>query len=129
MVPTVPVEPGLNGSVAITVSDVDTAEALRSGDVPVLATPRVLALCEEATVVALAGHLADGVTSVGMRVQLDHVQPTAVGGRVEASAVLEKVEGRRLTFVVQASDDRGTVAEGRVVRVLVERDRFLDKLR
>jgi fluoroacetyl-CoA thioesterase len=125
----VPVEPGLNGSVAITVSDADTAEALRSGDVPVLATPRVLALCEEATVVALAGHLPAGVTSVGMRVQLDHVQPTAVGGRVEASALLEKVEGRRLTFVVQASDDRGTVAEGRVVRVLVERERFLDKLR
>ncbi len=124
-----PVEPGLNGSVAITVSDADTAEALRSGDVPVLATPRVLALCEEATVVALAGHLPAGVTSVGMRVQLDHVQPTAVGGRVEASALLEKVEGRRLTFVVQASDDRGTVAEGRVVRVLVERERFLDKLR
>ena len=124
-----PVEPGLNGSVAITVSDADTAEALRSGDVPVLATPRVLALCEEATVVALAGRLPEGVTSVGMRVQLDHVQPTAVGGRVEATAVLEKVEGRRLTFVVQASDDRGTVAEGRVVRVRVERDRFLDKLR
>lgn len=124
-----PVEPGLNGSVAITVSDADTAMALRSGDVPVLATPRVLALCEEATVVALAGQLPEGVTSVGMRVQLDHVQPTAVGGRVEATALLEKVEGRRLTFVVQASDDRGTVAEGRVVRVLVERDRFLDKLR
>ena len=124
-----PVEPGLSGTAALTVTEADTASALRSGDVPVLATPMVLALCEEATIAALEGHLAPGDTSVGMRVQLDHLQPTAVGGAVEASAVLEKVEGRRLTFVVQARDERGTVAEGRVVRVVVERERFLEKLR
>jgi fluoroacetyl-CoA thioesterase len=125
----VPVEPGLSGSSVLTVTEADTASAMRSGDVPVLATPRVLALCEEATVQALDGRLPSGTTSVGMRVQIDHVQPTAIGGRVEAEAVLEKVEGRRLTFVVRASDERGTVAEGRVVRVVVERERFLEKLR
>jgi predicted thioesterase len=60
-------------------------------------------------------------------VQLDHLQPTPVGATVEAEAVLEKVEGRRLTFTVSASDARGLVAAGKVTRVLVELDRFMAK--
>ena len=78
---------------------------------------------------ALASHLPEGCTTVGMRVQVDHLQPTAVGGQVEAEAVLEKIEGRRLTFSVSASDAKGLVAAGRVTRVLVEVERFLDKTR
>lgn len=111
----------------MTVTDADTAIALRSGSVPVLATPRVVGLCEEASVAALGSALREGETSVGMRVQLDHVQPTAVGATVTASATLEKVEGRRLTFTVNVQDDRGLVAAGRVTRVVVETARFLDK--
>ena len=92
-----------------------------------LATPRVVALCEQATCAALVGHLDAGRTTVAMRVQLDHLQPTLVGGAVEAEAVLDRVEGRRLTFTVSASDARGLVAAGKVTRVIVEVDRFLDK--
>lgn len=125
----VTVAAGLKGSVTLVVSELDTAIALRSGSVPVLATPRIIALCEEATCAALAGHLPDGSTTVGMRVQVDHLQPTAVGGQVEAEAVLEKIEGRRLTFSVSASDAKGLVAAGRVTRVMVEIDRFMDKTR
>jgi len=62
-----------------------------------------------------------------MRVQLDHLQPTAVGGTVEAEAMLERIEGRRLTFMVSASDAKGLVAAGRVTRVLVDVARFLEK--
>lgn len=111
-----------------TVGESDTAISMRSGDVPVLATPRVIALCEEAAVAATDGHLTEGSTTVGMRVQVDHLQPTAVGDEVVAEAVLEKVEGRRLTFTVSVSDARGLVAAGRVTRVQVDRTRFLDKL-
>jgi predicted thioesterase len=125
----VAIEVGLKGAVTLVVADHDTAIALRSGSVPVLATPRVIALVEEATCVALAAHLPEGCTTVGMRVQVDHLQPTAVGGTVEAEAVLEKIEGRRLTFSVSASDAKGLVAAGRVTRVLVEVERFLDKAR
>ena len=100
---------------------------MRSGTVDVLATPRVVALCEEAAVAAREGPLPAGHTTVGMRVQLDHLQPTPVGATVEAEAVLEKVEGRRLTFTVSASDARGLVAAGKVTRVLVELDRFMAK--
>jgi predicted thioesterase len=120
---------GLRGLVKMTVTDADTAIAMRSGSVEVLATPRVVALCEEATCAALAGHLPEGSTTVGMRVQIDHLQPTPVGSLVEAEAVLEKIEGRRLTFSVSASDTKGLVAAGRVTRVLVEVDRFMDKTR
>jgi predicted thioesterase len=109
------------------VTEDDTAASLQTGDVPVLATPRVARLAEEATVQAVAGELPEGTTTVGYRLQLDHLAPTAVGGQVHAEAVLETVEGRRLTFRVSVSDGRGLVAAGRITRVVVERNRFLEK--
>lgn len=129
MVPSVPVQQGLRAEVPLTVSDGDTAIALRSGNVPVLATPRVLALCEEATVAALEGHLEPGQTTVGMRAHLDHLAPTAVGGSVRAEAIVEELEGPRITFKVTVQDQRGLVAVGRITRVVVNMERFLDKLR
>jgi fluoroacetyl-CoA thioesterase len=105
----------------------DTAVAFHSGEVPVLATPRLIALCEEAALDALGHDLPDGQTTVGMRVQLDHLAPTAVGHQVTAEATLEKVEGRRLTFLVSATDDRGLVAAGKVTRVVVDIQKFLEK--
>ncbi|MBI2709635.1 MAG: thioesterase [Actinobacteria bacterium] len=123
------VEPGLTARVELDVGDADTAVAFGSGDVPVLGTPRVVALCEQAAVAALAGHLGDGYTSVGMRVQLDHLAPTSVGGRVVADAVVDEVEGRRVTFTVRVHDACSLVAAGRVTRVVVDRERFLDKAR
>lgn len=119
---------GLKGTATMQVSSADTARSMGSGSVEVLATPRLVALCEQATCAALDGHLAPGCTTVGMRVQIDHLQPTPVGSSVEAEAVLEKVEGRRLTFVVSASDPKGLVAAGRVTRVLVDLDRFMSRL-
>jgi len=121
------IEPGLTSTVHHTVTADDTAEAMRSGDVPVLATPRVVGLAEEATVAAVAGRLEPGTTTVGYRVQLDHLAPTAVDGIVTAEAVLETIEGRRLTFRVSVNDDHGLVAAGRITRVVVERARFIEK--
>ncbi|MDO8361481.1 MAG: hotdog domain-containing protein [Actinomycetota bacterium] len=118
---------GLKGTASMVVTEADTAVAMGSGSVHVLATPRIVALCEQATCAALAGQLPAGSTTVGMRVQIDHLQPTAVGGKVTAEAILEKIEGRRLTFMVSASDTRGLVAAGKVTRALVEVDRFMDK--
>lgn len=125
----VPLEPGSSASVDLQVGDADTAIAMRSGSVPCLATPRVIALSEEACVLVLEGRLAEGATTVGQRVQIDHLAPTPVGNRVTAEATLEAVQGRRLTFTVSVNDDRGLVAVGRVTRVVVDTERFLDKLR
>ncbi len=119
--------PGLSATASMVVTEADTAAAFRSGDVPVLATPRVVGLAEEATVQAVAGELGERETTVGYRVQLDHLAPTAIGGRVDAEATLETIESRRLTFRVSVSDGRGLVAAGRITRVVVERDRFLEK--
>ena len=123
----VPLHPGLSAAVELVVAEDDTALALKTGDVPVLATPRVVTLAEEATVLAVEEQLANGTTSVGYRVQLDHLAPTAVGGKVRAEATLESIEGRRLTFRVSVSDGHGLVAAGRITRVIVERARFLEK--
>ena len=111
----------------LTVTDDDTAVAFRSGTVPVLATPRLVALVEEASVVAVQQQLAAGETTVGMRVQLDHLAPTPVGATVLAEANLDKVEGRRLTFTVSVTDGRGLVAVGKVTRVVVDEQRFLER--
>jgi predicted thioesterase len=100
---------------------------MRSGTVDVLGTPRLIALCEEAAVRAIAPDLAEGTTTVGMKVRLDHLQPSAVGSKVVAEAMVEKVEGRRITFTVSASDERGLIAVGRVVRVIVDLGQFMAK--
>ncbi|HLM64535.1 MAG TPA: hotdog domain-containing protein [Acidimicrobiales bacterium] len=121
-----PLEPGLAAAISLEVGDGDTALALRSGEVPVLATPRLIALCEEASMRAVASMVPPGHTTVGMRVQFDHLAPSAIGAHVTAEATLEKVQGRRLTFTVSASDERGLVAAGKVTRVVVDVDRFLD---
>jgi fluoroacetyl-CoA thioesterase len=92
----------------------------------VLATPRVVGLCEEASVIALAGQLPAGQTSVGHTVQLDHVAPAGIGTSVTAEATLQKVNGRRLTFTVSLNDQHGLLAAGILTRVVVDVDRFLD---
>ncbi|WP_406043018.1 thioesterase [Micromonospora sp. NBC_00898] len=119
--------PGLTARVELTVTDADTAQAVGSGDVPVLGTPRVLALAEAATVAATATRMPAGQTTVGLRVELEHRAPTPVGRTVVAQARLAAVEGRRLHFEVTVADGAETVAEGRVERVLVDRQRFVER--
>jgi fluoroacetyl-CoA thioesterase len=118
---------GLTASVELTVTAADTAESLGSGDVPVLATPRVVALVEAATVAAIAGHLAEGQTTVGTRVELDHHAASLVGATVVAEARLATVDGRALGFEVVLHEGATVAAQGRVERVLVDRERFLAK--
>jgi predicted thioesterase len=118
-------EPGLEATFRHTVTEADTAAAVGSGEVPVLATPRVLALAERATVAAVAGVLEAGATTVGTRVELDHLVPSPVGTELEVQAVLERVAGRRLVFVIRLGDGDRPVASGRVTRVVVDSAAFL----
>jgi fluoroacetyl-CoA thioesterase len=119
--------PGLTASVELIVADTDTAMALRSGDVPVLATPRVVALVEEATVACVTPLLDSGLTTVGTRVEVEHLLPTVVGESVIARARLDAVDGRRLAFAVWVSSGEAEVARGRVERVVVDRVKFLSR--
>ncbi len=124
-----PLTIGVSAEVELRVATADTAHAMRSGDVAVLATPRVVALAEEATLAALSGRLAGSETSVGTRVELAHLAPILPGSRVRATAVLEKTEGRRLVFNVTVTDEAGLVAAGKITRVVVNVNQFMEKAR
>jgi fluoroacetyl-CoA thioesterase len=119
--------PGLSARVELTVTEADTAQSLGSGDVPVLGTPRLLALAEAATVAATARQLPGGVTTVGTRAEVEHRAPTPVGRRVTALATLAKVDGRKLLFEVTVRDGEDLVAEVRVERMMLDRQRFISK--
>lgn len=126
-------------SLTFTVGRADTAAALGSGDLPVLATPRVVAWCEAATCRAAAPHLPPGATTVGTGVTLSHLAASALGRVVRVEAMVTEVEGRRITFEVEVSHDdelrtgedpdRRVVARGTVVRSLVDAERFVARLR
>lgn len=115
---------GLSGSVSLTVTADDTALAFGSGDVPVLATPRIVGLVEEAACAALADRVGPLQTSVGVRVEIDHRRPTRIGGSVTASALLTAIDGRRLDFTVTVREGEQEVASGLHRRVIVDRDVF-----
>ena len=120
---------GLSARIELVVTEADTAEAFRSGTVPVLATPRLVALCEEASCQAIEGELPPSCTSVAKRLQFDHLVPVGVGGTVWAEATLDRIEGRRLVFTLSVSESAGLVAAGKLIRVIVDRDAFLGNVR
>ena len=106
----------------------DTAKTHGSGDMEVLATPRLVALMENAAMLSVAPSLADGETTVGSEIAITHLAPSAIGAEVVATAVLEKMEGRKLTFSVSAKEGNKLIGEGKHVRYIVDRQRFLSKL-
>ncbi len=123
---------GLSATRGFEVGDDDTATALGSGDVPVLATPRLIAWLEAATVDALAPALAAGSTSVGAHVDVQHLAATPPGSPVTVTATVTAVDGRTVTFDCTATHTTagaaGEVARGLITRVVVDRQRFLSRL-
>ena len=116
-----------------TVTDEDTALAVGSGSLPVLGTPRLLAWCEAATCAEVEGSLAEGQTSVGTRVTLEHQRASAVGQEVEVTATTVHEDGRLRRFAVQArhrggSSDGAVIGTGEVTRVVVDAERFLGRV-
>lgn len=113
-----------------TVGEGDTAAAVGSGDLPVLGTPRLLAWAEAATCAAVADELDASSTSVGTRVALEHRAASAVGEEVRVTATVTHRDGRLLRFEVVAVDSAdAVVGHGEVTRVVVDRERFLGRLR
>lgn len=121
-------EQGLNHTSTIIVSESNTATALGSGDMPVLATPALMALMENAAMLAVAPELPDGCTTVGGHIESSHLKPSAIGSEVSATATLERVEGRKLYFNVVAQQGNDIIGEGKHLRFIVERERFIAKL-
>lgn len=125
-------EYGARATLEFTVTDEDTAEAVGSGDLPVLGTPRLLAWAEASTCAAVASQLEEAQTSVGTRVQLEHVAASPVGATVSVTATVVHADGRLLRFEVVAEhtvgDETKVVGHGEVTRVVVDRGRFLARL-
>ncbi|MGB5757322.1 MAG: thioesterase family protein [Acidimicrobiales bacterium] len=122
------VEPGASATTMHTVTEADTAIAMGSGDVAVLGTPRLIAWCEAATVLALAPSLDAAMTTVGYRIRVDHLAPTPVGADVEVRATVADVDGRQVTFDVSVQEGDTVAARGTITRVVVDRQKFLSGL-
>ncbi|HEU0041687.1 MAG TPA: hypothetical protein VFQ15_04995 [Jiangellaceae bacterium] len=120
---------GLSAQLHFVVGDADVSTALGSGDVPVLGTPRLLAWLEAATVAAVTDALADGETTVGTDVALEHAAASPIGAGLDVSAELVAVNGRSLTFEASAMHDDGRRGgAARITRALVDRSRVLARV-
>jgi predicted thioesterase len=115
---------GLEGEASRRVEHADTAVALGSGDVQVFGTPALVALMEAAAIDALEGALPDGTTSVGTRIEVDHLAPSKVGAKVRATARLTETGKRALLFECEAHDGDTLIGRGLHRRVLVDRAGF-----
>ena len=104
------------------------AKTVGSGNLEVFATPAMAALMENAAMNAVAAELPEGSTTVGSLLEITHNRPSGMGETVSATATLEEVEGRKLTFKVVAEDSKGVIGEGKHVRFIVDAARFMAKL-
>ena len=121
-------EKGLTYTSTTTVNGTNTAKTMGSGDMDVFATPALVALMENAAMNAVKDSLPEGSTTVGAMIQTSHLKPSGIGEEVTATATLEEVDGRKLTFNIIAHDSKGTVGEATHIRYIVDRQRFLSKL-
>jgi predicted thioesterase len=123
------IEPGSTASITYTTDNRSTAIALGSGDLPVLATPKVVALVEAAAVAAIAGLVPDGDTTVGAHIEVDHLAPTPIGGTVVTTATVVAVNGRRVDYEATVTEGATLVARATHVRYIVNRETFMDSAR
>ena len=108
--------------------DGNTAEYIGSGDMAVLATPTMVALMENAAMLAVALKLEEGETTVGSMISTSHLKPSKIGNSISAIAELTAIEGRKLTFKIEAYDGETLIGEGEHIRFIVNREKFLSKL-
>lgn len=111
----------------MTVGVQHTAQALGSGSLPVLGTPAMTALMEKAATNLAQELLPEGWTSVGTALNIEHLAATPVGAAVRAMATVEALDGRRVSYKVEAFDDAGLIGRGTHDRVAVEAEKFLAK--
>ena len=122
------VEVGLKHTSELTVTDAVTAVRMGSGDMPVLATPAMMALMENAAMLAVADELPEGSTTVGGHIASSHLRPSKIGDVVRAVAEVTKVDGRKIEFNVSAYSGDVLLGEGTHLRFIVDRERFMSKI-
>ena len=123
------IEVGLKHESQTVVSTTNTANTLGSGDMEVFATPAMIALMENAAMMAVAPYLDEGASTVGIEMATSHIKASPIGATITASAELISAEGRKLSFKVKAWDEQGVIGEGNHTRFVVDRERFLSKVK
>lgn len=119
---------GLIGEQTTTVTETLTAQTFGSGSLPVYATPALVALMEAASVAAINQLLPADQTSVGTSISIKHLAASALGQTIRARAEVIQVEGRQITFTVQARDSKQLIGEGTHIRFIVDIERFMKRL-
>ena len=122
------IEIGQKYTSELTVTDAVTAVAVGSGDMPVLATPMMMALMENAAMLAVKNELPDGCTTVGGHIESSHLKPSKIGDVVKATAEVTKVEGKKIEFKVSAYSGETLLGQGTHLRFVVNREKFQSKL-
>ena len=119
---------GLTHTSQLKVTESVLAISMGSGDLPVLATPAMMALMENAAMLAVAPHLPEGSTTVGGHIAASHVKPTPIGETVTATAIVVKVDGKKIEFEVKAHCGDILLGEGSHLRFIVDREKFMSRL-
>ena len=120
--------PGLIGKSEMVVREEDLVSKLGSIAVDVLSTPRLIQLLEAAAIQAIQEYMASDRLSLGTQVKIKHLSPTPLGMKVTAHALLKEVDNNRLFFLVDAYDEKDKVAEGEHERILVSKERFVQRV-
>ena len=120
-------QPGITGQIEKMVEQADTAEVLKSGTLQVFATPAMIALIEETAWKSVADELDEGCATVGTSLNINHVSATPVGMKVTCHTELTEVDGRKLFFAVEVSDEKGRIGEGTHERFIIQSEKFQKK--
>lgn len=120
---------GVSGSAITVVTETNVAKAMKSGLLEVFATPSMCALMEEAACNAVNSLIEEGFGTVGISLNITHDRATPLGDTVTAVATLTAVEGRKLTFTVEAKDSKGSIGKGSHERFIINNDKFMSKLK
>ena len=119
---------GLKHTSELTVTDAVTAIKIGSGDMPVLATPMMMALMENAAMLAVKNELSEGCTTVGGHIESSHLKPSKIGDTIRAEAEVTKVDGRKIEFKVSAYSGDTLLGEGSHLRFIVDKEKFMSKI-
>ncbi|MBQ4585198.1 MAG: thioesterase family protein [Clostridia bacterium] len=118
---------GVTNKIEITVTEKDTAKVFGSGELEVLATPRMVALMEECAYKSLSPYLEEGSGTVGTLIEVKHLSATPVGMKVWSESVVTKVDGRCISFEIKAYDECGLIGEANHQRFIVFNEKFTQK--
>ena len=110
------------------VTDALTAKTMGSGSLDVFATPAMVALMEKAACGAVAKILTPEQTTVGIKIDVEHLAPSGLGETITATATVDAIAGKQIELLVVAHDSRGRIGQGMHQRVIVSIEKFMSKV-